>query len=130
MLSASRNVKEKKLKNSIPFLTFPGAVLFAFLLYAPSASAAAPGGSLGCYGCDSWWTATGHTQARCFQVANNSWGDGLTCKLVYFLEFEDCEFYGGVCYYIVVNGRAAPISGPRSASRTGSGALRPTVYLF
>lgn len=105
------------------------AALLAFGFFPHEARAAQPEKGASCYRCVNLFEGR-TTRAYCFQAANNSWGDGTTCKLVYFWnDNEDCEFYGGACYYTEVTGRTSGTHhcGEGPAGKTPA---ESTVHLF
>jgi len=58
----------------------------------------------GCFKCDIQTTFYGAAAETCYQVANNSNGEGTYCKEQSLMMNRWCVTTGGACYYTEVSG--------------------------
>jgi|ERR1051326_7939707 hypothetical protein len=109
-------------------------ILLAALSFSTSAHAAFLG--TGCWNCR--YSSTYNwpfifVEAQCVSAVNGGSGWGISCKIVNTTTLlgislvQDCEFEGGECMYIEVNGRNESAGRHRGTPRH---ATQPKIHLF
>ena len=108
--------------------------ILVLVTFAHASSARAAVMGTGCWNCR--YTSTGNwpfvfVEAQCTSAENGGGGMGISCKVVITSSFlgmsliRDCEFEGGECMYIEVNGRNERAREPRGFTPRAA-----KIYLF